>query len=72
LGLALSAPDTFIENFERFAVEEAEIFGPPIEYLVSPTGRPEDRLGIKLHWPTNNTVSDLAYGTTADPGSPNP
>ncbi len=41
-----------------------------MEHLVSPTGQPRDRLGIKLHWPTRNTISDLAFGTTADPGSP--
>ncbi len=56
-----------MENFERFTVEEAEMFGLPIEHLASSTGRPEDRLGIKLHWPTNNTVSDLAYGDTGSP-----
>lgn len=48
------------------------MFGAPIEHLVSSTGRPEDRLGLKLHWPTKNTISDLTYGTTADPGSPIP
>lgn len=61
-----------MKNSKRFAIEEAEMFNLPVEHLVSPTGRPEGRLGIRLHLPTNNTVSDLDYGNTADPGSPIP
>ena len=69
LDLASPGPNPFGEKFKQFAIRESDKFGHPMEHLVSPTGQPRDRLGIKLHWPTRNTISDLAFGTTADPGS---
>ena len=62
-----------MEKFKRYAVERTKMFGLPIEHRVSPTGRTEDRHGIKLHHrPTNNNIFlyfFFLYGTTADPGS---